>query len=407
MRSPFPATALRGLTLAPVLMATISAQAQPPTQPQPLPVAAQPASSTLAPVLEKAPPFPPIPTIVVPDIVGVQPAQRAFEKALGSALGAAPAGSSLLVSPARCEAGRFVDSAGGITRISEDAQVYRNSPDGVFRIDRGGTGYAQYGGDVVRVNKDGGVYIKGAAEADGAEAVVRIEADGSGYYQGQLGTIRLDGRGDGYWQGTRGTVRINKDGSAYWNDGAQTVRVNADGSGYWNGPLGTIRNDGRGTGYWSRYASQNVPMAPVPRVPPAGRFPQMKGFSMPGQPCGFLITVADSVLFDFDKAEIRPDAAAVLDAVAQALGQVRVMAMEIRGHTDSIGSDDYNQALSERRAQAVLTALRQQQAAAAAAATASARGFGEGQPVAPNQINGEDNPSGRQLNRRVEIYVRT
>ena len=77
--------------------------------------------------------------------------------------------------------------------------------------------------------------------------------------------------------------------------------------------------------------------------------------------------------------------------------------MEIRGHTDAKGSDDYNQGLSERRANAVMAALRER----GAAAQASARGFGETQPVAPNEVAGKDNPGGRQLNRRVEIFVRT
>jgi len=77
--------------------------------------------------------------------------------------------------------------------------------------------------------------------------------------------------------------------------------------------------------------------------------------------------------------------------------------MEIRGHTDAKGSDDYNQNLSERRAQAVLAALRER----GSATDASAHGYGETQPVAANEVNGKDNPGGRQLNRRVEIFVRT
>jgi len=51
----------------------------------------------------------------------------------------------------------------------------------------------------------------------------------------------------------------------------------------------------------------------------------------------------------------------------------------------------------------VLAALRQR----GSATDAAAHGYGESQPVAPNEVNGKDNPSGRQLNRRVEIFVRT
>ena len=102
-------------------------------------------------------------------------------------------------------------------------------------------------------------------------------------------------------------------------------------------------------------------------------------------------------------AERKGYSAKVLDTLATALNQVQAKSMEIRGHTDAKGSDPYNQALSERRAQAVLTALRQRQAAPGA----NARGYGESQPVAPNELDGHDNPAGRQLNRRVEIFVRT
>ena len=144
-------------------------------------------------------------------------------------------------------------------------------------------------------------------------------------------------------------------------------------------------------------------MPPLPRVPPAGRFPPLKKFAPPGAPCGFVITLADQVLFDFDKSDIRPEASDVLDVLAKALQQVASRTVEIHGHTDAKGDDSYNQALSERRAQAVLSALQ----ARTPLAHASFEGFGESRPVAPNTVAGADNPAGRRRNRRVEIFVRT
>lgn len=387
--------------------------ANPPSTPEAS--ASTPAGMATATVLsfDKAPAFPVIPTIVVPDIVGVMPAQRAFEKAMGGAAKELPALPGIVVTPARCDGPAFIANAGGITRIAEDGQVYRHSVEGIFRIDPDGSGYASHGSDVVRVSQDGSVYLRGAAEADGSEAVVRVRPDGSGYYNGRLGTIRLDGQGDGYWSGPKGVIRINKDGSAYWRrpggegQDDEVVRVNADGSGYWSGPHGVIRNSGDGKGYWSRQASREVPMAPVPKVPPAGRFPPMKGFTLPGTPCGFLITVDDQILFDFDRADLREDAGRVLDRLSAALGEVTINSLEIQGHTDSHGSDDYNQRLSERRAAAVLAALARRGVTLTGGAKARAVGFGESRPVAPNAIDGEDNPSGRQSNRRVEIFVRS
>lgn len=353
---------------------------------------------------EPVPDFPLIPAIVVPDIVGVQPSQQAFEKAMTTAFETIGEVPGIQVAPARCEGGQFVANSGGVTRVHEDGQVYRSSGNGVFRINPDGSGYASSGAGVVRVSESGEIYISGEAEPDGSRATVRIQPDGSGYYSGRSGTIRLDGQGDGYWSGPQGTIRVNKDGSGYWSGAQGTVRISADGSGYWSGPQGTLRNDGKGFGTWSKYPGKQIPMDPVPLVPPAGRFPAQEGFQLPGTPCGFVITLQDAVLFDFDKSDIRPDAARVLDALGQALAGVgSLQDMEVRGHTDAKGSDDYNQRLSERRAQSVAAALRQR----GVNQDMRPRGMGEREPVAANSINGRDNPSGRQLNRRVEIFVRS
>lgn len=352
---------------------------------------------------EPVPDFPLIPAIVVPDIVGVLPAQQEFEQAMATAfeqIGQVP---GISVTPARCEGDRFVANSGGITRVHEDGQVYRNTGNGVFRINPDGSGYASSGAGTVRVDASGEIHISGQAEADGSIATVRIKPDGSGHYSGRHGTIRLDGQGDGYWSGALGTIRVEKDGSGYWSGAEGTVRIAADGSGHWSGKHGTLRNQGDGYGVWSKYPGKRIPMEPLPLVPPAGRFPAQEGFQLPGTPCGFVITLQDAVLFDFDKSDIRADAAQVLDALGQALAGVSLQDMEVRGHTDAKGSDDYNQGLSERRANAVAAALRQR----GVTAQMSARGLGEREPVAANEINGQDNPSGRQLNRRVEIFVRS
>ncbi|EOR06785.1 OmpA family protein [Acinetobacter sp. ANC 3926] len=197
-------------------------------------------------------------------------------------------------------------------------------------------------------------------------------------------------------------IRNQGDGSGSWNGPQGIVTINADGSGTWNGPHGLVSNDGKGNGSIGTPAHQ-VKMAPIPKVTPAGKFPPLKKFAPSGVPCGFIITLNDQVLFDFDKSDIRPDAAKVLDTLAVALQKVPAKAIEIRGHTDAKGSDAYNLNLSELRAKSVGMALRQR----GAAANASTRGYGESQPVARNAISGQDNPAGRQLNRRVEIFVRT
>ncbi|WP_394537286.1 OmpA family protein [Lysobacter enzymogenes] len=345
--------------------------------------------------------FPAIPVIVVPEILGVSPAQRALESAMAPVLDPI---AGVSVSPARCSTDGALLNDAGITSVDAQGNVSRNGDQGIFKIAADGSGTANYEGGLITVNADGSGSINGDGGDEDGEggALVRVEADGSGSYNGPAGVITLDGKGGGTWNGDSGLIRNNGDGSGSWNGPQGLVKIGSDGSGTWNGPLGLVVVNGDGTGRIGAPA-QAVKLPPLAKVAPAGRFPPMKKFAPPGAPCGYLITLNDRVLFDFDKSDIRSDAAKVLDTLAAALKDVRSAGMEVGGHTDAKGSDDYNQALSDRRAQAVVAALRER----GAAQQATAKGYGEARPVAPNEIGGQDNPGGRQLNRRVEIFVRT
>lgn len=103
------------------------------------------------------------------------------------------------------------------------------------------------------------------------------------------------------------------------------------------------------------------------------------------------------VLFAFDSAQLTPAARATLDQVVAKLSAADVLGITVDGHTDSVGSDAYNQGLSLRRADSVAAYLSSQ---GVAAGKLKARGFGESRPVADN---GSD--AGRAQNRRVEIQV--
>jgi outer membrane protein OmpA-like peptidoglycan-associated protein len=118
-----------------------------------------------------------------------------------------------------------------------------------------------------------------------------------------------------------------------------------------------------------------------------------------------LITIAGDILFDFDQDTIRPDADAALQQISAAIAKRYPRnAMQIQGHTDSVGSDAYNRNLSERRAVAVKRWLEQRGVASSQMSTV---GYGEARPVAPNtNPDGSDSPAGRQRNRRVEIVIR-
>lgn len=109
---------------------------------------------------------------------------------------------------------------------------------------------------------------------------------------------------------------------------------------------------------------------------------------------GMVLTLGD-VLFDTGKATLKPGAYQTIDRVAQALQQSPGSKVMIEGHTDSVGSESFNQTLSEQRAQAVQAALMQR---GVSGSQITSKGMGETTPVASN-----DDAGGRQQNRRVEL----
>lgn len=111
------------------------------------------------------------------------------------------------------------------------------------------------------------------------------------------------------------------------------------------------------------------------------------------------VALPADVLFDFDKADIRPDAAQALGQVATLIRAYPSGSAALEGHTDGKGDGAYNQRLSERRAEAVRRWLVEREALEAARLTT--RGWGEARPVA-----GNDDEAGRQRNRRVEVVIR-
>lgn len=115
------------------------------------------------------------------------------------------------------------------------------------------------------------------------------------------------------------------------------------------------------------------------------------------------ISLPGDVLFDFDKSDIRADARPVLAKLIDVLKAYPDAPVTIEGHTDAKGGDDYNLALSDRRAASVKTYLGRSGAKADRFTT---KGFGEAKPVASNiKANGSDDPAGRQKNRRVEFVI--
>ncbi|MEP9402845.1 OmpA family protein [Sphingomonas sp. VNH70] len=109
------------------------------------------------------------------------------------------------------------------------------------------------------------------------------------------------------------------------------------------------------------------------------------------------LNMPSSITFATDSADVSPQFRPTLDRVADVLRDYDQTYIDVYGHTDSTGSDAYNQALSERRASAVAAALASRGVQSARIGT---RGFGETQPIASN-----DTEAGRAENRRVEIKI--
>jgi outer membrane protein OmpA-like peptidoglycan-associated protein len=109
------------------------------------------------------------------------------------------------------------------------------------------------------------------------------------------------------------------------------------------------------------------------------------------------ITMTNQTAFDTDSTTIKPGFHSTMDKLADVVVRYGKTTLTVVGHTDNVGSNDYNQKLSERRSRSVAQYLESRRVNGMRLALA---GKGEAQPIASNA-----NESGRQQNRRVEIYV--
>jgi len=143
-------------------------------------------------------------------------------------------------------------------------------------------------------------------------------------------------------------------------------------------------------------AACTAPAKPAPAPAPKPAAPAPKPAPKPA-PTSQKVTFAADAFFDFDKSVVKPEGKKKLDGL---VGQLKGITLEVIiavGHTDSVGSDAYNQKLSVRRAEAVKAYLVSKGIAANRIYT---EGKGEKQPVASNKT-----AAGRAKNRRVEIEV--
>ncbi|QWW19024.1 OmpA family protein [Schaalia sp. 19OD2882] len=332
--------------------------------------------------------IPPIPLFVVPDTSLISSKDASFDLSTTTELTSIP---GVRVSPAKCGASGLVS---GATVFGPDGSANRSD----------GTGATINGGDGTGNYSDGSVSIINGGDgsgnySDGSRTLI-VASDGSGNYSDPFITVVVGADGSGNYSNsqTGQTIIVGGDGSGSYSAGTVAITNNGDGSGTYAGPGLSIVNDGEGQ------ATVNGTLIDAKPLPPVGKIGKMAPVPAiaPVKACGTLITLEDGVLFDFGKSEIRPDARATIDKVAQVFTTLKVPAATVTGHTDSVSDEAFNLTLSQERADAVVTAMQ----GAGVTANLTAEGKGESQPVAANENpDGSDNPAGRQLNRRVEIFV--
>ncbi len=338
--------------------------------------------------------IPPIPLFQMPDLSMLDSSMAGFSIKVRDKFPSVP---GVTIRPARCDKGGSVETDTGSLLLYGDGSGNYTDANGEMNNYGDGSGDYTINGVEVRVWGDGsGRYTKGKVE-------VNSYGDGSGDYEDGTVKIRLYGDGSGDYED--GTVDINNygDGSGHYAKGQVEINNYGDGSGKYEDGVIEINNYGDHTGTYTNSATGEeltITPEPIPPIAPLGTFPKM-GTLKPIKSCGTRITIDDSVLFDFNKDSLRPAAKDTMAKLAVVFADLKIARATISGHTDAIGTDEYNQDLSERRANSVKQAL----LALKVTTALDAIGYGETKPVAPNRLNGKDNPAGRQANRRVEIFI--
>jgi OOP family OmpA-OmpF porin len=338
--------------------------------------------------------IPPVPLFQMPDLSMLDSSMAGFSIKVRDKFPSVP---GVTIRPARCDKGGEVETDNGSLLFYGDGSgTYTDGNGEVVNYGNGAGNYTINGTKVTVYGDGSGSYEKG-------EVKVISYGDGSGTYDDGATRVVLYATGAGNYTNGETEIINNGDGSGSYTNGPVDVTNYGDGSGYYKDDTIEVINYGNRTGrYTNADTGEDLALTPEPIAPiaPLGKFPTM-GSLKPIKSCGTRITIDDSVLFDFNKDTLRPAAKETMTTLARLFTDLKIARATISGHTDAIGTDEYNQDLSERRANSVKAAL----LALNVPTTLDAVGYGETKPVAPNQLNGKDDPAGRQANRRVEIFI--
>jgi outer membrane protein OmpA-like peptidoglycan-associated protein len=154
---------------------------------------------------------------------------------------------------------------------------------------------------------------------------------------------------------------------------------------------------GGALGYFFCREKETPPPTPAPAPAPAPKPAPPPPPPPPAPEEGTKIISLEGTHFDFDKATLKPEAMSKLDEAVRIMNDHPGIRINVEGHTDSMGSDAYNQKLSDQRSASVVSYLLTK---GIVADRMKATGFGESRPVASN-----DTADGRAQNRRVDLIV--
>lgn len=313
-----------------------------------------------------------------------------------------------------------VSLTGGIRKSGNGSIVEVNSPVDVTAGAAPQTGSVIVGsgtGTGIDVGSDGTIALgtEGTGIGIGSDGAIALGTPGAGIGIGSDGAISLGTGETGIGIGSGGEVSLNtvgtgvnigSDGSiALGTDGAG-IDITSDGSISLGAGDSSIVLDGNflrlngGNSQievqseWRNSGSVTLSTQEADTV-----ISQLGGKQQDGE---VTLNFSGDILFDFGSADINVDAAAQLRRVAAVVRAKSVGDVTVVGHTDSVGSDGFNQRLSERRALSVIRWFNSNEGIPAS--VMRARGLGEKSPIAYNVLpDGSDNPTGRAQNRRVEL----
>ena len=333
--------------------------------------------------------IPPIPMIALPDLSLLTQSTGAFTPELTRSITSQP---GVTVRPARCDASGSLVS--GSTVLGGDGSMSTSS--GATAVTNNGDGSGTYSDGKVSITNNG----DGSGTYSDGKVSITINGDGSGTYSDDHLSVTVNGDGSGTYSdsATGEAITLDGKGSGTYSRGGVSITNNGDGSGTYSDGKISITNLGDGSAIVN---DTTVSAKPVPKAGKVGTFPSIDA-AKPVQSCGTVITLEDSVLFDFGSSDLRSEASTTLTNLATVLKDSKAPKVQVQGHTDSVSDDASNQSLSEQRAKAVTEALTSN----GVTASIESVGYGETKPVAPNEnSDGSDNPAGRRLNRRVEVFV--